>query len=127
MAGGGSGTGMADRGDFPAFRDIPRVYSAQQSRRASAARHAISRRVFHFQGGRGVIRNQPTADFVSRGTVVVLTLCRRCLGRVAPQSGRPTTRRRALLDEYPAIPRPDMGFPAKWADCPIWKEVGHAG
>ena len=54
------------------------------------------------------------------------TICRHCLGRVAPHRGCPT-RLRALLDEYPAIPRPNMGFPDNWATCPIWKEVGHAG
>jgi hypothetical protein len=26
-----------------------------------------------------------------------------------------------------AVPRSDLGSPANWADCPIWKEVGHAG
>ena len=62
----------------------------------------------------------------NRRVFAVLTICRLCLGRIAPQSGWPT-RLRALLDEFPAIPRPDMGFPANWADCPIWKEVGNGG
>jgi hypothetical protein len=73
-----------------------------------------------------VIRNQPSADLGHRGAVAVLTICRHCLGRIAPQSGWPA-RLRTLLDEFPAIPRSDMGFPANWAESPIWKEVGHAG
>ena len=79
---------------------------------------------FSFRGGRGVSRNQPKADLGNRATVAVLTICRHCLGCVAPQS-RWLARSRALEDEYPAIPRLDMGFPTNWADCPIWRGVGH--
>jgi len=54
------------------------------------------------------------------------TIRRHCLGHVAPQSGWPRGLR-ALLDDYPDIPRVEMGFPANWIDGPIWKEVGDGG
>jgi len=50
----------------------------------------------------------------------VLTVCRYCLRRVAPQSGWPQ-RFTALIDEFPSIPLADMGFPTNWKDSPLWK------
>lgn len=49
----------------------------------------------------------------------VLTLCKWCLDRIAPQSGW-TDRLVALLDEFPGVPQGSMGFPDNWRDCPIW-------
>jgi abortive infection bacteriophage resistance protein len=49
----------------------------------------------------------------------VLTLCKWCVDRVAPQSGW-AARLRNLLDEFPMIPRLDMGFPEGWSQSPIW-------
>jgi abortive infection bacteriophage resistance protein len=49
----------------------------------------------------------------------VLTICRHCLGKVAPQSGWPQ-RLAALLAEFPSIPLAEMGFPANWKDSPLW-------
>lgn len=50
----------------------------------------------------------------------VLTICKHCLQRVAPQS-RWAQRWRALLAEYPEIPLASMGVPADWEQCPIWQ------
>lgn len=60
----------------------------------------------------------------NRRVFAILTICRHCLGRVAPQSQWPA-RLRDLFGEYPAIPRVEMGFPVNWADCPIWKGAGY--
>lgn len=49
----------------------------------------------------------------------VLTVCKFCMDRVAPQSDWPM-RVRGLIESEPAIPIRDMGFPANWIDCPIW-------
>ncbi len=49
----------------------------------------------------------------------VLTVCKWCLDRIAPQS-RWAERVRQLLSEFPDIPRLSMGFPADWATCTIW-------
>mgnify|MGYP001558079525 FL=1 len=49
----------------------------------------------------------------------VLTICRYCLRRVAPQSNWPN-RVRTLLADYPGVPHRDMGFPDNWEACPIW-------
>jgi len=57
----------------------------------------------------------------------ILTMCRWCLGRIAPQS-RWANRLHGLLDEFSDIPLGDMGFPANWQQCPIWtqpKETDH--
>ena len=56
----------------------------------------------------------------------ILTICKHCLNKVAPQSKWPS-RLCALLKEYPEIPRDRMGFPANWTSCPIWKEKGNGG
>ncbi len=50
----------------------------------------------------------------------VLTILKYLLAIIAPQSRWPQ-RVRNLLDEYPDIPRRNMGFPEHWGDCPIWK------
>lgn len=49
----------------------------------------------------------------------VLTISKWCLDRVAPQS-RWVDRCRTLLNDFPAVPRVSMGFPADWELCPIW-------
>lgn len=51
----------------------------------------------------------------------VLTICKYCLNRVAPQS-RWAERFRALMRKFPGIPRRSMGFPANWEQCPIWTD-----
>ncbi len=53
---------------------------------------------------------------------VVLTICRHCLARIAKQSRWPD-RLRALLDDFPRIPRANMGFPPNWEECPIWSPL----
>jgi abortive infection bacteriophage resistance protein len=49
----------------------------------------------------------------------ILTICRHCLHRIAPQSHWPD-RWRDLLAAYPFIPRGSMGIPKDWQQCPIW-------
>ncbi len=49
----------------------------------------------------------------------VLTICKYCLDRIAPQSRWPD-RWRELLAAYPYVPRGSMGIPSKWELCPIW-------
>lgn len=59
----------------------------------------------------------------------VLTICKYCLDRIAPQSHW-SARWRELLTKYPYIPRGSMGIPSNWEECPIWgeaKEVGNGG
>lgn len=50
----------------------------------------------------------------------VLTICRHCLARVAPQS-KWMERLEALLTAFPTVPMANMGFPANWKNCPIWQ------
>ena len=50
----------------------------------------------------------------------ILTILKHLLAVVAPQSQWPR-RLRGLLDEYPDIPRANMGFPANWEDSPLWR------
>ncbi len=50
----------------------------------------------------------------------ILTICKHCLDRVAPQSAW-RARVRELLNQHPAIPLRNMGFPDNWADCAVWK------
>lgn len=57
----------------------------------------------------------------NRRAFVALTICKYCLDRIAPQS-RWANRVKALLEEFPGIPRPSMGFPANWEQCPIWAD-----
>jgi len=56
----------------------------------------------------------------------VLTICRYCLRCIAAQSRWPD-RLRALLAEFPRIPRASMGFPASWEQCPIWTRGAERG
>ena len=51
----------------------------------------------------------------------VLTMCRWCLTRIAPQS-RWADRLEGLLNSFPEIPLGDMGFPINWKACPIWTQ-----
>lgn len=50
----------------------------------------------------------------------VLTICKWCLDRIAPQSHW-ADRCHALLAEFPDIPRVSMGFPVDWEKSPIWR------
>lgn len=50
----------------------------------------------------------------------ILTICKHCLSCVAPQS-QWGQRVDTLLAEFPDVPIRDMGFPAKWRECPIWQ------
>lgn len=52
----------------------------------------------------------------------ILTICRFCLKKVAPQT-QWCHRVQLLLDRFPEIPRAEMGFPENWQDSPIWKEA----
>lgn len=49
----------------------------------------------------------------------VLTICKWCLDRVAPQSRWPD-RLSSLLNSAPSIPLVSMGFPARWETSSIW-------
>jgi abortive infection bacteriophage resistance protein len=49
----------------------------------------------------------------------ILTICKHCLDRIAPQSHW-SARWRDLLAAYRYIPRGSMGIPANWEECPIW-------
>jgi len=55
----------------------------------------------------------------------ILSICKHCLDRIAPQSHWPE-RMRNLLADYPEIPIAEMGFPKNWEESPIWlrKAVG---
>ena len=55
----------------------------------------------------------------------VLTICRWCLGRIAPQSRWPD-RLHQLLASTTEIPLADMGFPNGWQQCPVWSPVAAA-
>jgi abortive infection bacteriophage resistance protein len=55
----------------------------------------------------------------------VLSICRHCLRRVAPQS-RWADRLKALLREFPSVPQVSMGIPPNWQESPIWREEGEA-
>ncbi len=50
----------------------------------------------------------------------ILTIIKYMLNIIAPQSDWPN-RLNQLLDEYPDIPLPNMGFSDNWQDCPIWE------
>jgi len=51
---------------------------------------------------------------------VILTICRYCLGIIAPQSRWPTHVTQ-LLDDFPAVDNAKMGFPEKWQESELWK------
>jgi abortive infection bacteriophage resistance protein len=48
-----------------------------------------------------------------------LTICRHCLGIIAPGSEW-TDRFKELLDSYPDIPRAGLGLIADWDKHPLW-------
>ena len=50
----------------------------------------------------------------------ILTICRYCLSRIAPQSRWPIHVTQ-LLKDFPAIPINQMGFPPNWSDSLLWK------
>ncbi|HNX36616.1 MAG TPA: Abi family protein [Kiritimatiellia bacterium] len=50
----------------------------------------------------------------------VLTVCRYCLRRIAPQSRWPHCLD-TLLADFPNVPLAQMGFPANWRDSPLWR------
>lgn len=50
----------------------------------------------------------------------ILTICRHCLHKIAPQS-RWMERLEALLADFPMVPTRYMGIPTNWKACPIWK------
>jgi len=50
----------------------------------------------------------------------ILTLCRYCLSRIAPQSRWPFHVTQ-LLKDFPAVSIKQMGFPSDWSDSPLWK------
>lgn len=49
----------------------------------------------------------------------VLTICRHCLDVIAPGSDW-TARFKALLSDYPDIPRPGLGLVPNWDTHPLW-------
>lgn len=60
-------------------------------------------------------------EIENKRVFAILTICRYCLVRIAPQSSW-TARFLALLDEYPEIPLRSMGFPENWKESPIWMD-----
>lgn len=50
----------------------------------------------------------------------IVTICRHCISRIAPQSHWPD-RWRSLLTSHPYVPRGSMGVPKNWEQCPIWQ------
>ena len=51
---------------------------------------------------------------------IILTICRYCLNRIAPQSHW-SSRMFSLLERFPDIPRINMGFPNNWEELTLWK------
>lgn len=49
----------------------------------------------------------------------ILTICKYCMSRIAPQS-QWDARLRELLAAFHQIPLAEMGFPSDWETCPIW-------
>jgi abortive infection bacteriophage resistance protein len=49
----------------------------------------------------------------------ILTICRHCLGIIAPGNGW-TDRLKAVLADHPDIPRPGLGLVAGWDTHPLW-------
>jgi abortive infection bacteriophage resistance protein len=50
----------------------------------------------------------------------ILTICKHCLDRIAPQSQWPN-RLTQLMARYPEIPIAEMGFAENWQESMIWK------
>lgn len=57
-----------------------------------------------------------------RRTFAILTVLRYLLREIAPQSHWQDRLVYLLATKHPNIPINQMGFPANWKDCPIWKE-----
>ena len=55
----------------------------------------------------------------------MLTICKHCMDRIAPQSDWPK-RVRKLIEGVHDIPLRSMGFPVNWLDCPIWASANDA-
>ena len=51
---------------------------------------------------------------------VLLTICRHCLWRIAPQSTW-RNRLKSLLADYPEVPLAAMGFPVDWQSLALWR------
>lgn len=66
--------------------------------------------------------HQPVA-VDNRRVFAVLTICNFCMQSIAPGS-QWAQRLRALLDDFPQIPRASMGFPEDWLESPIWRNAG---
>jgi abortive infection bacteriophage resistance protein len=60
----------------------------------------------------------------NRRVFAILTICRYCLIRVAPQS-RWDERLRQFIHQNPGIPIAEMGFPRNWEQSPLWQEAQH--
>lgn len=52
----------------------------------------------------------------------ILTICKHCLSRIAPQSHW-AVRLLELLDRFNEIPQNEMGIPANWQKYPIWVDT----
>lgn len=52
-------------------------------------------------------------------TFAILTICKYCLNRIAPQSHW-ASRFYKLLERFDEIPQIEMGMPDNWQKCPIW-------
>jgi abortive infection bacteriophage resistance protein len=57
-----------------------------------------------------------------RRTFAILTVLRYLLREIAPQSRWQDRLTHLLEQKHPQIPIAQMGFPANWKDCPIWRE-----
>jgi len=55
----------------------------------------------------------------------ILTICKYCLDRFAPQSNW-ASRVVQLLADNPSVPLVSMGFPPQWRESPIWAGTTHA-
>lgn len=58
----------------------------------------------------------------NRRVFAILSICKVCLDKIAPQSHWPV-RLYELLSRFPAIPQDQIGIPNNWLDCPIWSNL----
>lgn len=68
------------------------------------------------------IRWQRPVEIRDNRVFVILTIIQYLMAYIAPQS-KWAERLKALLDEYPEIPRRDMGFADNWMDVPMWSSL----
>ncbi len=61
-------------------------------------------------------------SFGNERVFAVLTICVDALARFAPGSAWPR-RVRELVEQSPQAPLRNMGFPARWLDCPVWRSA----